>query len=110
DRGVEAEPLRRDRGDQAVDEGAQARAEGGEDWGCWLLVVSCPLQCGNEGAVGALHLNEDGHDGSDAEVADVSAEDSAEKWGGYAGEGLGGRRGGGGGRGGLVVAGGGGGG
>jgi hypothetical protein len=34
---------------------------------------------GDEGAVGALHLNEGGQNGADAEGADVAAEDAAEK-------------------------------
>ena len=75
--------MRRDGSDEAIDEGAEAGAESGEDSSCRLRVVSCGLRskCSNEGAVGALHLDEGGQDGAGAEGADVAAEDAPEEWG-----------------------------
>ena len=40
------------------------------------------MEGGDEAAVFALHGDEGGHDGADAEGGDVAAEDSAEEWGG----------------------------
>ena len=76
--------MRRDGGDQAIDERAEAGAEGGEDRRGSRFEVRGSRQCGDEGAVFALHLDEGGQDGADAEGADVAAEDSAEERGGDA--------------------------